>query len=197
MNIGIDIDDTLTDIKNDFIQSGFNYLMELGKELPKTNIIVQDLKNDGSAYKEYFKFSDEEFMYFMKDIQESIMNNASPRKFAVDAINLLRNMGNKIIIITARDTTFHDDPYMLSKNWLDKNNITYDKIVVNARNKAFALMKEKIDIFIDDSLTNCTASAMLGIRTIRITNETKKKFVNDNIIYFRNWKEIFNYIIRL
>lgn len=42
MNIGIDIDDTLTDIKNDFIQSGFNYLMELGKELPKTNIIVQD-----------------------------------------------------------------------------------------------------------------------------------------------------------
>lgn len=136
-------------------------------------------------------------MYFMKDIQESIMNNASPRKFAVDAINLLRNMGNKIIIITARDTTFHDDPYMLSKNWLDKNNITYDKIVVNARNKAFALMKEKIDIFIDDSLTNCTASAMLGIRTIRITNETKKKFVNDNIIYFRNWKEIFNYIIRL
>ena len=44
MNIGVDIDDTITDIKKEFYNSGFNYLKELGKPLPKTNKIIEDLK---------------------------------------------------------------------------------------------------------------------------------------------------------
>ena len=73
----------------------------------------------------------------------------------------------------------------------------YDKIVVNAKNKSIEIQNQKIDLFIDDSLTNCTASALLGIKTIRITNEIKKSFVNKNIVYFSNWKDIYNYIINL
>ena len=197
MNIGVDIDDTITDIKKEFYNSGFNYLKELGKPLPKTNKIIEDVKNDGSCYQKYFNFNDDEFMFFMRNIQEEIMNNAKPRDFAVQAINKLKAMGNKIIIITARDTVFHEDPYKLSKDWLDKNNIMYDKIVVNAKNKSIEIQNQKIDLFIDDSLTNCTASALLGIKTIRITNEIKKSFVNKNIVYFSNWKDIYNYIINL
>ena len=197
MNIGVDIDDTITDIKKEFYNSGFNYLKELGKPLPKTNKIIEDVKNDGSCYQKYFNFNDDEFMFFIRDIQDVTMNNAKPRYFAVQAINKLKAIGNKIIIITARDTVFHEDPYKLSKDWLDKNNIMYDKIVVNAKNKYIEIQNQKIDLFIDDSLTNCTASALLGIKTIRITNEIKKSFVNKNIVYFSNWKDIYNYIINL
>lgn len=72
MNIGIDIDNTITEVQ-------------------------------------------EELKYFLKNIQEEITNMAKPRFNAVEAINRLRKEGHKIIIITARDSEFHDNPYLLVK----------------------------------------------------------------------------------
>ena len=91
-----------------------------------------------------FQFNYEELKYFLKDIQESITNKAKPRENAVEVINKLKNDGNEIIIITARDSEFHDDPYKYSKDWLDKNNIYYDKLVVNARNKEDNVLKKRL-----------------------------------------------------
>ena len=41
-------------------------------------------------------------------------------------IQELKNEGHKIIIITARHEEEIDDPYTLSKEWLEKNNIYFD-----------------------------------------------------------------------
>lgn len=97
-----------------------------------------------------------------------------PRFNAVEAINRLRKEG---IIITTRDSEFHDDLYLLSKNWLDKNNIEYDKLIVNAREKGTVCKNENIDLFIDDQLNNCLDVLKEGIKVIRISNEN----CNNNI----------------
>ena len=191
MRIGIDIDDTLTDVKNELIKAGENYARSLGKDI-KVDKNFEDKNNNGNKWQEMFQFNYEELKYFLKDIQESITNKAKPRENVVEVINKIKNDGNEIIIITARDSEFHDDPYKYSNDWLDKNNIYYDKLVVNARNKDDACIEEKIDLFIDDSKNNCLIVEKAGIKTIRVCNEIENN--NSNLICFNNWNDIYSYI---
>ena len=191
MRIGIDIDDTLTNVKDELIKAGENYARSLGKDI-KVDKNFEDKNNNGNKWQEMFQFNYEELKYFLKDIQESITNKAKPRENVVEVINKLKNDGNEIIIITARDSEFHDDPYKYSKDWLDKNNIYYDKLVVNARNKEDACIEEKIDLFIDDSKSNCLNVKNAGIKTIRVCNEIEDN--NSNLICFNNWNDIYSYI---
>ena len=191
MRIGIDIDDTLTDVKNELIKAGEKYARSLGKNI-KVDKSFEDKNNNGNKWQEMFQFNYDELKYFLKDIQESITNKAKPRENVVEVINKLKNDGNKIIIITARDSEFHDNPYKYSKDWLDKNNIYYDKLVVNARNKEDACLEEKIDLFIDDSKSNCLKVKKAGIKTIRVCNEIEDN--NSNLICFNNWNDIYSYI---
>ena len=191
MRIGIDIDDTLTDVKDELIEAGENYARSLGKDI-KVDKNFEDKNNNGNKWQEMFQFNYDELKYFLKDIQERITNKAKPRENVVEVINKLKNDGNEIIIITARDSEFHDNPYKYSKDWLDKNNIYYDKLVVNARNKEDACIEEKIDLFIDDSESNCLKVNKAGIKTIRVCNEIENN--NSNLICFNNWNDIYSYI---
>ena len=191
MKIGIDIDDTLTDVKDELIEAGEKYAKSLGKDI-KVDKNFEDKNNNGNKWQEMFQFNYDELKYFLKDIQESITNKAKPRENVVEVIKKLRNDGNEIIIITARDSEFHDDPYKYSKDWLDKNNIYYDKLVVNARNKEDTCIEEKIDLFIDDSKSNCLNVKKTGIKTIRVCNEIEEN--NSNLICFNNWNDIYSYI---
>ena len=172
MRIGIDIDDTLTDVKDELYQAAKDYAKKLGNKIEEITDL-EDKNNNGNKWQEVFHFNYQELKYFLKDIQEEITNKALPRKNVVDVIKKLKEDGNEIIIITARDSEFHDDPYKYSKDWLDKNDIYYDKLVVNARDKQKTCIDEKIDLFIDDSKANCLAVASSGINTIRICNEVK------------------------
>lgn len=110
----------------------------------------------------------------------------------MEVIKKLRKLGHEVFIITARDSEFHDNPYLLSKNWLDKNNIEYDKLIVNAREKGMVCKREKIDIFIDDQLNNCIDVSKENIQTIRISNDDK---VYKNVVSLTNWNEIYKFIL--
>lgn len=191
MNIGIDIDDTLTDIRDELKAAAMGYAQQLGKEI---NLGYVEDKNNGNVYQEKYGFNYEELKYFLKNIQEEITKKAKPREDAAEIIKKLRKDGHKIYIITARDDEFHDDPYLLSKNWLDKNNIEYDKLIVNAREKAKICVQENIDVFIDDQLANCIKLSNENIKVIRITNYKEK---HGDIVNKASWKEIYEYIKEL
>lgn len=191
MNIGIDIDNTITEVQGKLNNAAYEYAIKLGKNIDNAENSLEDIRNNGDTYKKKFKFTYEELKYFLKNIQEEITNNALPRKNAVQTINKLRKEGHKIVIITARDSEFHDDPYLLSKTWLDKNNIEYDKLIVNAREKGVVCKSEQIDVFIDDQLNNCLDVLKEGIRVIRISNEISS---NKEIVELNNWTKIYEYI---
>lgn len=191
MKIGIDIDNTLTEVQEELNKAAFEYAISLGKKIDNYDNPIEDIKNNGDTYRKKFQFTYEELKYFLKDIQENITNNASPRANAKEVIDKLKKDGNEIYIITARDSEFHDDPYKYSKDWLDKNKIYYDKLIVNAREKSSVCEKEKIDLFIDDQLNNCLSVSNIGIHTIMITG---KAYNYDKIKQLKDWNEIYNYI---
>ena len=95
--------------------------------------------------------SPEELKYFLGPIQEEITNNAIPRPDCVDIIKQLHEDGNEIYIITARDDEFHENPYLQSEVWLKENNIYYDKLIVNARDKRKVCLENNIDMLFTDT----------------------------------------------
>ena len=185
MNIGIDIDNTLTEIQEELNKAAYDYAIKLGKNINNAENQLEDIKNNGDAYKKKFEFTYDELKYFLKDIQEEITNKAEPRPDVVEVIKKLKKNGHKIFIVTARDSEFHDDPYLLSKDWLDKNNIEYDRLIVNAREKAIVCKQENIELFIDDQLNNCLEISRAGIKVIRITDDENS---NDQITNLSNWQ---------
>lgn len=80
MRIGIDIDNTLTEVQEKLNKAAYTYAVSLGKNLDSYDKFMQDEKNDGTEYAKRFQFNYEELKYFLKDIQENITNNAIPRK---------------------------------------------------------------------------------------------------------------------
>ena len=190
MRIGIDIDNTLTEVQDKLNKAAFEYAIQLGKNIDNYDNPMENIKNNRDTYKKKFQFTYEELKYFLKEIQENITNNATPRENAKEVIDKLKEDGHEIYIITARDSDFHDDPYKLSKDWLDKNKIYYDKLIVNAREKSSVCKIEKIDLFIDDQLNNCLSVANVGIKTIMITD---KLYDYNEIMQLKNWNEIYNY----
>lgn len=186
MRIGIDIDDTLTSIKDKLTDAAIRYAKSLNKDVDY-NIV--DIYNNGNIYQKLFNFNYEELKYFLGAIQEEITNNAIPREKCVEVINKLHNDGNEIYIITARDKEFHEDPYLQSKEWLEKHLIYYDKLIVNARDKGKVCIENDIDLLIDDSISNCLDVNNLGIDTIIIGNKNNMGIKNAD-----NWQEIYEYI---
>lgn len=193
MIIGVDIDDTLTDIRDEVGAAALKYAQSLNKDIDETKV-VWDKNNNGSSFKERYNFNYDELLYFFGNIQENITKKAKPREDVVDVIKKLREDGHKIYIITARDSEFHNSPYELSKTWLNKNNIEYDKLIVDARDKAKICREQNVEIFIDDKLSNCMQISNENIVTIRITNYTEQ---HQNIVNKKNWKEIYEYIKQL
>lgn len=189
MRIGIDIDDTITNIKDKLTNAALKYAKSLNKNVQNIDYNIVDIYNNGNIYQKLFNFNYEELKYFLGTIQEEITDNAIPRENCVEVINKLHNDGNEIYIITARDKEFHEDPYLQSKEFLDKNSIYYDKLIVNARNKAMACIENNIDLLIDDSISNCLNSDNFGIDTIIIGNKNNRGIKNVD-----NWEEIYDYI---
>lgn len=191
MRIGIDIDDTLTDVKDKLQLAAFEYAKSLNKKIKNKDLGIVDVNNDGNIYQKKYNFTYEELKHFLGSIQDEITNNAVPRPDCVDIIKQLHKEGNEIYIITARDYEFHEDPYLQSEAWLKENNIYFDKLIVNARDKKRVCLENNIDLLIDDSISNCLNASSAGIQTLMIGND---KEVLNGIRNFDNWKQIYEYI---
>lgn len=189
MRIGIDIDDTMTDIKDQLTSAAVKYAKSLNKNVIDTNNDIVDTYNNGNVYQQLFDFNYGELKYFLGTIQEEITDNAIPREDCVSVINQLHKDGNEIYVITARDQEFHDDPYLQSKKWLEKNSIYFDKLIVNARDKGIVCVENNIDLLIDDNISNCFNAINLEIDAILIGKEKNKE-----IKTFHTWTEIYDYI---
>ncbi len=195
MNIGIDIDNTLTDIEKELFDAANSYT----KKLRPNFKYVERQKYDGfntmaDFYSSIFGWKDDEIVHFFRNQRLELVDNAKPRENAKEVIQKLKEEGNNIYIITARTTRFDDIPYERAKNWLDKNGIAYDKLMVEATDKAKVCFDLNIKLFIDDQLNNCISLANNGIHTIRLTDSIE---IYDNIVNIKNWNDIYEYISKL
>lgn len=189
MRIGIDLDDTIT--KTDEI------LFKYAKIYNKEEKILFNINREEWNLTKAFGWNEENIKEFFSKYLKSIYEEAEIKENAKEKINVLKDDGNKIIIITARDTKSLKEVHEVCKDWLINNKINVDKIVVDGENKAQKCLENKIDIFIDDNICNCeNVYNNLKIPVLLMNSRYNKDYQNPKIKRVYNWNEIYNEICK-
>ena len=151
MNIGIDIDGTLTAIGQYQLEKGGKYFKK------KYNM---DIKNSaGFTIKEIFDCtSEQEYKFWVKHLLSYSIKE--PAILNSDKVTCqLKKEGHKIFIITSREFTIKNNPAgmlmrYIVKRWLKKYHIAYDHIIFCGDDKTQAILDNNIDLMIDDKPEN-------------------------------------------
>ena len=189
MRIGIDLDDTIT--KTDEI------LFKYAKIYNKEEKILFNINRKEWNLTKAFGWNEENIKEFFSKYLKSIYEEAEIKENAKERINKLKDDGNEIIIITARDTKSLKEVHEVCKDWLINNKINVDKIVVDGEDKAQKCLENKIDIFIDDNICNCeNVYNNLKIPVLLMNSRYNKDYQNPKIKRVYNWNEIYNEICK-
>jgi len=189
MIIGIDIDDTITDTYEVMV----NYAQEFTVDVLKREPIIRE--NSSCIDHFYTKFlhnwksgEDEEFL---EAYYEQIIKNVKPKTLAVKYLRKLQEEGNKIVLITARWTSDKFDVEKLTQEWIKKNGIPSDKLIINAENKLVAANQENIDVFVDDSYKNCEMVSSIGVKVYLMDTRINRGLNNEKIERVYSWPHLY------
>lgn len=178
MNIGVDIDDTITNTYETLLT-----IISMKYGLNHKKLISQKL-----GYAEVYSNLDN-FDLYKKDLFYMMARSVTLKENVVEIIKKLKEEGNNIIFITARNYDDYVDPYKVSIDYLRKNNIPFDKLFVDVYDKGSLCKKENIDIFIDDNVRNCNSVKDVGIRTIQFDTDFALKI--DDVEHVSSWNELY------
>ena len=185
--IAIDIDNTICNT-SDF----FGPLAEIYDRniLHKNNVINYDKIVPRSD-----NWSKEELSYFIEKYFNKESINIPIKEDAVIYINKLKELGYEIVFITNRGIKEDDQTDLIVREYLEKNNIQYDKIITKSNDKYRYL--DDCDYFIDDAIRNCEeALEKTNTKVIMMETNKTKDYNNDKIFKTSSWKKIFNYITK-
>ena len=185
MNILVDVDDTLTnfvEVRNELIKK---YIED--KELPYKILDMDCTKSAKVA-----DWSLEECCNFWKEVGTDAQLNCSAQVGASDVLSKLREMGHKIIIVSARpDIYYPAEKY--TRMWLEKNNIPFDDIIIGKQNKKQSMIDNDIKLVIDDSIQTITYAEELGIDAFMFATKENQNFKsNGGSVRVLSWAEIEN-----
>ena len=188
MIIGIDIDDTITDTYEVMVNYAQQYTIDVLNREP----ILREGNCNTHFYTQYLHgWKDGEDIEFLKEYYEKIINEVKPKTLAVEYLKKLHDEGHKIILITARWETEEANIEKLTQEWVESNNIPYDKLIINAENKLIAAKQENINIFIDDSFKNCKMVSESGIKTYMMDSRTNKGLIDEKIERLYSWPHLY------
>ena len=144
----------------------------------------------------FHNWSKEEERNFFDRYYEEIIKQVEPKLFAVETIKRLKKE-NEIYIITARFDLNKFNIRETTGEWLTKNGILYDELILNAQNKAKIAKQNNIDIFIDDSIKNCEEISKEKIKTFMMDSIINKEYKNDKIKRVYSWPHLYQEINNL
>lgn len=191
MNFGIDIDDTISNTFDTFLPFMKKFVEnDLNKKLDL------NLTNKIDYYDlvKKYNLSNEEAQKFWEDYYITILENVVPKKSSVEVINKIKENGNKVILITARVDDERVNVRAITEKWLDRNNIKYDKLIINSQNKLEIAENENIDIFLDDSIRNCEMVSSGDIKIYMFLSVNNEYYENENIVKIKTWDEFYENI---
>lgn len=185
MNIGIDIDDTITETSEFLMPYVANYFSLDIEYLKKNNIFYNNLP------KEYKNKQTE----FGKTTFEKVLLDVPLKQDAKRIISKLKSEGNRIIIITARDESIQNNPFEFISKQLEKLGIKYNKLVCSFDKKQICL-EEKIDLFIDDLVDNLKKVESV-VKKVLLFNSKINIGQDSSYTRIYSWQEIYKYISNL
>lgn len=168
MKIGIDIDDTLTDSRDFFIQHGAEYLLRQGK----LKSIYPYFENLNAVFGLAENSIDIE-----AELMKEYITSCPLRYFAKEALEEIKSLGHEIYIITARwPHQFIDEELTTfcgpaTVRWLMKNEIPFDRIYFT-HDKGTVCKEECVDVMFDDSVSFMRNIKEISPETARIMMTT-------------------------
>lgn len=188
MNIGIDIDDTISDTYSTLFPYAQKYTIE---DLHKTGKINEYHKCATHKYVQAMHdWTEEEEKPFWKKYYEKCLSEAKIKLFAKETIDKLAK-NNKIILITARWENEEKSIQKLTKQWLKDNEVYYDNIILDAQDKLKIAKEYNINLFIDDSFANCSKIAEAGIDTFMMDTKANSEYNNEKITRVYSWPHVY------
>lgn len=193
MNIGIDIDDTISETFETLLPYAQKYTIEDLKR--KSEIDMNQDFLDHFYIVNMNGWNKKEATEFWNKYYGKILKQVNIKKFAAKVINELKQEGHKIYLITARWDMPNDNIQEITKQWLKENNVGYDELIINASDKLQLVKEKNIDIFIDDSFNNCKNIAEnSNIKVYMMTSRVNGKFHCEKIKRVYSWTEMYNLI---
>ena len=193
MNIGIDIDDTISET--------FETLLPYAQKYTIEDLKIKSEINMNQDFLDHFYivkmngWKEQEAISFWNKYYGEILKKVNIKKFAAEVINKLKQEGNKIYFITARWDMPNDNIQEITKQWLKKNNVEYDELIINASDKLQLIKEKNIDVFIDDSFKNCKNIAEnSNTKVYMMTSRVNGTFNHEKITRVYSWPEIYSLI---
>lgn len=186
MNIGIDIDDTITKTSEETDTWAKEYTENVLKrkfELKEIEIL------DPMWAKHLYGWNEEENKKFWDIYYEKIMENVKPKEYALEVINKL-SKENNIIIITARWDTENGIISKITEEWLERYGLNYEKLFIGYKDKRNIVKENNIELFIDDSFKTCKQISEMNVRTLIMNSRINKDMEDENMERVFSWKEI-------
>jgi len=193
MNIGIDIDDTISETFETLLPYSQIYTIEDLKRKSDINL-RGDLSNH--FYIVYVNgWNEQEAIKFWEKYYEEILREVNIKKFASEVIAKLKQEGHKIYLITARWDMRADNVRGITEAWLKDNKVEYDELITNASDKLKIAKEKDIDVFVDDSFNNCKSIAYgTNAKVFLMNTKMNEKLEDDNIKRVYSWPEVYSLI---
>ena len=188
MKIGIDLDGVIFDSEKEFrVYSELYDMIDL-----KQN---SKLDNKELKFQDRFKWTTKETEGFLNKYHKQIIVESTYMPGVKRILNLLKQDGHSLILITARGG-MNKDMIKITEERLKQSEMDiFDKYYWATENKDDVCIKENIDIMIDDFYKKCESIANKKIKTIYLKDAPSYDLEeNEYIKVLYNWGEIYRYI---
>ncbi len=189
MIIGLDIDNVISDWENVCLA----YFKKEDRKKRNNGIINPDAKD---ATKDMFDWSDAEKDAFLCEKMDEMGKKMKPLRGAKEFIGQLKQDGHTVCLLTHRKNMYWKNPETITKKWLKRYQIPYDKLVfTKTTNKSPECIENNVEIMFDDSISNCNQLIKSGIPCYVVKtmqNEVYKKGLS--MAY--DWEDIYKIISR-
>jgi len=145
MNFVFDLDDTIceTDEFSEYYINNF---------IKENSLPIKQIATITRYAESKFDWDDDTALSWYKKFGDEMMLNFPCKTNSIELINNLYDAGHQIIIATARHTDWHTNPVEITKQWLENNNIKYNKIYLGRIDKEKICEETNADIFVDDDI---------------------------------------------
>lgn len=195
MNIGIDIDDTISDTYTTLLEYAQKYTLE---ELKKNPTFDNTKITNHSYIESMHNWTKEEIIKFWNKYYAKILRKVHIKTFATEKIKKLKEKGHKIYLITARWDMNNDNIKEITLEWLRNNDVKYDEFFMNAKEKLEIVKYKNIDVFIDDNFDNCKSIAYgSNARVFLMDARANQNLEDERITRVYSWPHVYQEILKL
>lgn len=189
MRIGLDIDNVISDFDKGLLEA----FIKEDKNKRNTGII----NKNAHITKGMFDWSSEEVKEFFLTKMEGLAKQLTLRENAKYYMDKMLKDGHELYLITHRSLKEYSDPYNLTLEWLERNDINYTKLVLsNTPDKTEECKDNQVDVMFDDRVSQCKKMIANGVKCIAMETRYNRAEVID-IDYVSTWEELYECIKRL